>query len=184
MKLSGMSATVVSQHLGCTRKTIERLRRRFRVTGTVANELVGHMWPLLPMIAISSCSTYVTSVWLQQQQKNSMVFIPRLSEIGWDKTFNLFVRTDCTSVKFSPDSSNGKADWCRRHLHFRRADWDLTLFSDECRFNLSHAEGRERVYRRAFCLIDKDRFSVVWGGKMGGNKTCLIVINGNSNAQT
>ena len=33
---AGTSATVISQHFGCTRKTIERLRRRFRVTGNVA----------------------------------------------------------------------------------------------------------------------------------------------------
>ena len=37
MQNAGMSATVVSQHLGCTRKAIERLRRRFRVTGNVAD---------------------------------------------------------------------------------------------------------------------------------------------------
>ena len=34
---AGMSATVVSQHFGCTRKTVERLQRRFRVTGNVAD---------------------------------------------------------------------------------------------------------------------------------------------------
>ena len=34
---SGMSATVVSRHFGCTRKTIERLRRRLRVTGNFAD---------------------------------------------------------------------------------------------------------------------------------------------------
>ena len=34
---AGMSATVVSWHSGCTRNTIERLRRRFRVTGYVAD---------------------------------------------------------------------------------------------------------------------------------------------------
>ena len=34
---AGMSETVVSRHLGCTLKTIERLRRRFRVTGKVAD---------------------------------------------------------------------------------------------------------------------------------------------------
>ena len=33
---AGMSATVVSRHFGCTRKTTERLRRRFRVTGNIA----------------------------------------------------------------------------------------------------------------------------------------------------
>ena len=34
---AGMSATVVSRHFGCTRKTIEHLGRRFRVTGKVAD---------------------------------------------------------------------------------------------------------------------------------------------------
>ena len=34
---AGMSTTVVSLHFGCARKTIERLRRRFRVTGNVAD---------------------------------------------------------------------------------------------------------------------------------------------------
>ena len=81
-----------------------------------------------------------------------------------------------------------------RHTHFRRADWDLILFSDECRFKLSHAEGRERVYRRRrerfadACVIERDHFGggsvLVLGGIMGGNKIRLIVINGNINAQT
>ena len=32
---AGISATVLSRHFGCTRKTIEQLRRRFRITGNV-----------------------------------------------------------------------------------------------------------------------------------------------------
>ena len=32
-----MSATVESRHFGCTRRTIGRLQRRFRVTGNVAD---------------------------------------------------------------------------------------------------------------------------------------------------
>ena len=109
-------------------------------------EVVGHLWPLLPLIAIWSCSTYVTIVWLQLQPEDRVVFIHRLSEIGWDQTFNLFVRTDRTSVKFSPDVIErqgriGAAVTCT-------SDWDLILFSDGCRFNLSHADGPERVYRR------------------------------------
>ena len=34
---AGMSATVVSRHFGCTQKTFGRLRRRFHVTGNVAD---------------------------------------------------------------------------------------------------------------------------------------------------
>ena len=40
-----MSATVVSRYFGCTRKTIERSRRRFRVTETLPTvlEVVGNV---------------------------------------------------------------------------------------------------------------------------------------------
>lgn len=87
-----------------------------------------------------------------------------------------------------------RRDWCRRHRRFRRAEWRSVLFSDESRFNLSHADGRERVYRRRgeryadACVIERDRFGggsvLVWGGIMNDQKTRLIVIHGNINAQT
>ena len=110
-------------------------------------EVIGYVQPLLPMIAILSCSTYVTVIWQQLQLEDGMVFIHRLSEIGWDKTFNLFMHTDCTSVKFSPDIIKWqRQDWCHRHLYFRYADWDLILFYDECWFNQSHADWCERIY--------------------------------------
>ena len=59
------SATVVLRHFGCTGKTIERLRRRFRVTGNVADRSrIGR--PRVAAAAddhcISSCSTYVIGV--------------------------------------------------------------------------------------------------------------------------
>ena len=37
MLIAGISATVVSEHFGCTRKTIDRLWRQLRVTGIVAD---------------------------------------------------------------------------------------------------------------------------------------------------
>ena len=80
-------------------------------------------------------------------------------------------------------------DWFRRHLHCRRADWDLVCFPMNV---FSHTDGRERVYLRRGervadpCVIEGDCFGcgsiLVWGGLMGGNKTRLIIINGNINA--
>ena len=79
-----------------------------------------------------------------------------------------------TSVKSHRRHRTARRNWCRRHLHLRGADWDLTLFSDECRFHLSNADGRERVYRRRgerfadACVIERDRFGggsvLVWVG--------------------
>ena len=142
--IAGMSAvTVVSWHFGCTRKTIERLRRQFLVTGNVQ--------PIC-------------------------VYRPYFGQI--------LTRLHWTT----------RRDWCRRHLHFRRADWDFTLFTDECQFNLGNADRRKRVYphqgkhfANTACVIELDRFGgvsvLVWGGLMGGNKTRLIFINGNINAE-
>ena len=93
----------------------------------------------------------------------------------------------------TPRHRAARWDWCRRHLHFRRADLDLILFSDKCRFNLSHADRRDGVYRSRgerfadTCVIERERFGggsvLVWGGMMGGNRTRFIFINGNINAK-
>ena len=66
-------------------------------------------------------------------------------------------------------------------------------FYDESRFNLSHHDGRIRVFRRRWerfvynSLIERDRFGggsvMVWGGIMGRRKTNLILVQGNLNAQ-
>ena len=85
------------------------------------------------------------------------------------------MRTDRTSVKFSSDVIKRKGRIGEAVImHFRRADWDLILFSDECQFNLSHADRRERIYHlrgEGFadaCVIERDLFGggsvLVWGG--------------------
>ena len=146
-------------------------------------EVVGHMWPLLQMIAISSCCTYVTGVWLQKKvwysSRHSSTVKNRLRQ----NVQPIHVYRPYFGQILTWRHRTARRDWCCRHLHFRRADWDLILFSDECQFNLSHAEGRERVYRRRVehfanaCVIELDHFGgvsvLVWGGIVGGNRTCL-----------
>ena len=102
---AGISATVVSRHFGCTRKTIEHLRRRFRFTGNLA-DLPRSCRPRTTsatddryIILQHLCNRCLTAA----ATGRHMVFIHRLSEIGLDKTFNLFKPTICTSIKFSPD---------------------------------------------------------------------------------
>ncbi|WAR30417.1 TCB2-like protein [Mya arenaria] len=61
--------------------------------------------------------------------------------------------------------------WARRHLIWRRADWNQVLFTDESRFTVSHADGRLRVYRHTnerfayCCIVEKNRF----GGGSGNS---------------
>jgi len=81
----------------------------------------------------------------------------------------------------------------RRHLNWRRADWNRVLFTDESRFTVSHADGRLRVYRRKnkknrrfLALLRRKGLGRERNGLgviMGNRKTDLVVVQGNSNAQ-
>ena len=159
---SGMSAIVVSRHFGCSRKTIERLRRRF--TGNVAdcprsgrprmnNDAEDRFIVLkhLRLIAAGTGRQYGIHPQTVRNRLRQNVQPIRAHRQYFGQILTRRHRT-------------ARPDWWRRHLRVRRADWDLILFSDECRFNLSHADGRERVYCRRGerfadpCVIERDRF--------------------------
>ena len=75
---------VVLRHFGCTRKTIERLRRQFRVTGNVADRPRSGR----PRATTAADDGYIVLQHLRNRRltatatEDSMVFIHRLSEIG------------------------------------------------------------------------------------------------------
>ena len=120
-----------------------------------------------------------------------MVYIYRLSEIGWDKTFNRFAHTDHTSVKFSPDVIEQQGGigatpalltfWLGFDFVFR---WMSVKLSRRTLEILSPSE-------RALCQCVhhwagpfEGGSILVWGGTMGGNNTHWMVINGNIYALT
>ena len=141
-----MSATFVSRHFGCTRKTKEGLKRHFHVTGNVAN----HPQSGTPRVTTSADDLYIV---LQHLRYRRLIAAATGRQNGMHRQA---VRNQLRQ-KIQPIRSyrpyfgqiptrrhpTAKRDWCRRHLHFRRADWDLILFSDECRLNLSYADARE-----------------------------------------
>ena len=146
-----MSATVVLRHFGCTRKTIERLRRRFRVTGNVANRPRS----CRPRLTTAADDCYVVLQHLRNRRLTAAA-TGRQNSIHPQTVRNRSRQSVQPIRAYRPYFSQiltrchrtARRDWCRRHLHLRHADWDLILFFDECRFNLSYANGRERVYRR------------------------------------
>ena len=140
---AGMSATVVSRHFGYTRKTIERLRRRFLLKGNVAVTTVSdHRYIVLQHLRNRRLTAAVTGRqygihpettrnWLRQNVQPIQTYRPYFGQILiWQR------------------HRTARRDWCRRYLQFRRSNWNWNLFSDECRFNLSHAYRRKLVYRR------------------------------------
>ena len=146
-----MLATVVSRHFGRTRKTIRRLRRRFRITGNVADR------PRSGRLRVTTAADdhYIV---LQYLRNRRLTAAATGIQYGiHPQTVRNQLRQNVQPIRayrpyfvqiLTRRHRTARRDLCRRHLHFRRADWDLILYSDGCRFNLSHADGRERVYRR------------------------------------
>ena len=164
---SGTSATVVSRHLCCTRKTIERLRRRFPVTGNVADRPRSGR----PHVTTAADDRCIASQHLRNKRLTAAA-TGRQYDIHPQTVRNRPRQNVQSILEYRPyfgqiltrHHRTARQDWCSRYMHFRRADRDLILFSDEFRFNLSHAGGRERVYRRRgvrfadACVFERDRF--------------------------
>ena len=94
---AGKSATVVLRHLGYTRKTIVRLQRRFSVIGKVTDRPRSGRQPVTPFAddRCMSCSTYITG--------RQYGILPLTVRNRLRQNVQLFVRTDRTSVEFSPE---------------------------------------------------------------------------------
>ena len=77
----------------------------------------------------------------------------------------------------------------RRHFIGRRAAWNRVLFSGDSQFALCHADGRSPHERALSGLLRAGKGSIWWGQfdslgvLMGGQKTDMVVMQGNLNAR-
>ena len=147
---AGMSATVVSRHFGGTQKTIQRLRRPFRVTGNAVDRPGSGR----PRVTTAVDDRYII---LQHLRNRRLTAAATGRQYGIHPDCQKSVETKRSTFSCVPTvllsnfhrhHRTARRDWCCRHLHFRPAKWNLILFSDRCRFNLSHVDGHEKVYRR------------------------------------
>ncbi|KAK6183161.1 hypothetical protein SNE40_010691 [Patella caerulea] len=93
----------------------------------------------------------------------------------------------------TPENRRRRRRWANTVRRWQRRQWQRVVFSDESQFCLFRVDGRQRVYRRrgertaACCVREVVPYSggsvMVLGGICGNQKTPLIVINGNLNAQ-
>ena len=129
---ASMSATVVSRHFGCTQKTIERLRRRYRVTGNVADRPRSSR----PRMTTAADDRYMV---VQHLRNRLLTAAATGRQIGiHPQTVRNRLRQNVQPIRanrpyfgqiLTRRHRTARWDWCRRQLHFRRADWDLNLFS-------------------------------------------------------
>ena len=134
--LLGMSATVGQRHFGCTRKTIERLWSLFYVTENVANRPRSGR----PRVTTAAVDRYIVLQHLRNRCLTTAA-TRRQYEI-YPQTVRNRLRLNVQPIRahrpyfgqiLTRRHRTARRDLCRSHLHFRHTEWDLTLFSDECR---------------------------------------------------
>lgn len=185
----------VGRAFGCTTAVIYRLIQRMRDTGNVRDRPRAGR----PRVTTPRDDRAIRLTHLRQRFLPATVTARQYHVSGQTIRNRLRVQArpmrayrPYTGSIIRPGHRRARLQWARRHRRWRRRNWDTVLFSDESRYNLSHADGRVRVYRRKgerfaeACVRERDRFGgggvMVWGGIMGGRKTRLIVVRGNMNA--
>ena len=118
---AGMSATVVSRHFGCTRKTIERLRRRFHVSGNVADRPQGGR----PRLTTAADDCYIA---LQHLRNRRLTAAATGRQYGSHlQTIRNRFRQNVQPIRayrpyfgqiLTRRHRTARRDCCRRHLYF------------------------------------------------------------------
>ena len=196
MLARGDNVSNVSRAFGCHRNTIIRLRQRFQQTGGVADR----RRPGTPRATNPRTDRFITLTHLRRRFQTAtssarqygiskQTVLRRLRQARQP----IRPRRPYVGQVLTARHRAARLQWAQRHILWGRQQWARVLFSDESRFNLSHHDGRIRVFRRRVerfadnCLIERDRFGdgsvMVWGGIMGRRKLNLIVVQGSLNAQ-
>lgn len=201
MLRAGLCKRAVARHFNCHHTTIVRLQQRVNQTGTVAdrprsgqprvtsrrqdaNIINQHRRnPFRP----ASVTARVTRG-LHGRNIHSRTVNRRLRTVG------LVCRRPYKGPVLRPHHEVARLNWANRYRRYTRRQWGSVIFSDESKFNISHPDGRIRVYRQRgqrFLpgnVMQVNRFgggSVhVWGGITQFHKTDLVILNGNVNANT
>lgn len=95
-------------------------------------------------------------------------------------------------VRLSPAHVAAREMWAMQRIHWRQAQWQRVIFTDESRFRLFRADGRIRVWREPgqqllpqhVQIADQQGVSLhVWAGITLTSRTELIFLERNVNAE-
>ena len=180
--MQGQWQQQVAHHFGVNVSTIERLIRRLRETGHLADRplsgrprvrsrrqdrtiLLAH----LRNRHLTTTETALNTVGTHNRQISPKTVGSRLREIG------LRARRPYVGLPLTQARRLRRMTWLTAHAPrlYPMRQWRRVLFTDESRFTLYRADGRRRVYRRRgerfadACVVERDRFGVapLWSGE-------------------
>jgi transposase len=201
--MQGQRQQQVALQFGVHVSTIERLVRRLRDTGRIADrprrerprvttprqDGAIHLAHLRNR-HVTATETALTTVGNHNRHIHPKTVRNRLRGFGL-RARRPYIGFPLTRVRRTRRMSSLAAHGPR---HFSMRQWERVFFTDESRFTFFRPDGRRRVYRRRVyrrrgerfadsCVLERDRFGggsvMVWGGISHGLKSPLIVIAGN-----
>ena len=199
--MQGQRQQQVARHLGVHVSTIERLVRRLRETGRVADRprsgrlrVMSQRQDRAIRLAhllnrhLTATETAVNTVGSHNRRIHPKTIRYRLHEFG------LRTRHPNVGLPLNWARRAHRMAWVTAQAprRFPMRQWRRVFFTDEPRFTLFRADGRCRLKRRCgeqfadACVFERDRYGggsvMVWGGISHGVTLPLIVVPGNLTA--
>ena len=195
MLRAGMGVRQAARVVGTSSSTVSRLINRFQATGTSRDRpRSGH-----PRVTSRNQDGYIRLIHLRDRFRTAVQTAgetpgrnnPRISEHTVRRRLRdagLRPYRVCRGLELTPARRAARREWVRQHdgRNWRRAQWRDVIYSDESRFNLFRADGRQRVYRRRgerhsdVCVRQVDRFGggsvMVWGVIQCSNWCCVFKV--------
>ena len=185
--MQGQRQQQVTNHFGVNVSTIERLVRRLRETGHLADRprsgrprVTSRRQDRTIRLAhlrnrhLTATETALNTVSTHNRQYSPKTVGSRLREIG------LRARRPYVGLPLTQTRRLRRMAWLTAHAPrlFPMRQWRRVLFTDESRSTLYRADGRR--------VVERDRFGggsvMVWGGIAHGIKSQLIIVAGNMTA--
>ena len=153
----GMSTRAVARELNVNFSTISRLQRRFREFGSTSNRLHNRR----PRVTTPAQDLHIQHVHLQDRLRPATqtaaatigLYNQRISAQtvrNHLREAHLHARRPHRGLDLTPVRRRNRLEWANAHIRWRLAHWRCVLFTDESRFSLFRADGRQRVW----CRVD------------------------------
>ena len=200
MLTAGVSMREAARRFNCSHSTIVRLSQRLAATGsTTDRRRTGQ--PRVTTSVQDQCirRRHLRNRFLTAEETGRQVVGRRGLVSGQTvrrrlRDSGLKNRRPYVGPALTPGHRQRRLHWAQQHQRWTRRQWRTVVFSDESRFSLSNADGRERVWRRTgeryanCCVLEADRWGggsvMVWGAFTYDHRTPLHFFDEPVNANT